>query len=244
MLNKDFVISSNYNFLVNFSFANKQFLSSKTSRFGNIKGINFGGQFQFLDTNNQNVKSKVLEGIKKLSARGRKSSGKDLPLNQILIEAFKGQQKIRSRRGTLQPDMIKKGIKLVSSKKKKKQPKKTIPKVELSSELDHDIQILQLKQKQKFVKGLRNLAQSRKMQFVNKTDFDTLPADPIVESVRRQLEEEEQPYYDPDDPSIFITYINGEVSRINEPQNKSGSKTSRGRNMKQYLDQLQDQFYF
>jgi len=42
-------------------------------------------------------------------------------------------------------------------------------------------------------------------------------SDPIVDSIRRQLEKDHQPYFDPDNPSVFITYVNGEISKSIEP---------------------------
>ena len=38
-----------------------------------------------------------------------------------------------------------------------------------------------------------------------------------MESIKRQLELENQPYYDPDNPSVFITYANGEINKTIGP---------------------------
>ena len=103
---------------------------------------------------------------------------------------------------------------------------------------------MQLKKKQKFIRALRKLEQSRKMHSIVKSGPQEGYSDPIVDSIRRQLEKDHQPYFDPDNPSVFITYVNGEISKSIEPSIQKKWETARVQNLRQYLDSLHDQFYF
>ena len=74
----------------------------------------------------------------------------------------------------------------------------------VQKDITKDVNVIHLRQKQKFVKALRKLEQNRKMHFkaYDKHIPYVKPGDPLVESIKRQLEESGQPYIDPDRQSV------------------------------------------
>ncbi|CAI2386003.1 unnamed protein product [Moneuplotes crassus] len=218
---------------------------SQGSMFGEIKGINFGSQFQFLDTykKNEGVKSKVTNGLQDECDSSKMNSHKEIPLSFILKDLIQKKDEYDKEKLPGRNNMNENFPKIPKIQKKRKANLSLPKQIELDPSLDKDIRVLQLKQKREFSKTIKNLDLSRKIAHTYKNIPELASEDPIVASVKHQLEEEKTSYFDPEDPSVYINFINGKVSRDLTHNNRSTQKKDRKKNMKEYLDFLHNQFY-